>query len=118
MVTFVKNLFTSDFMPHGHCYLWQADIVWLNVISDVLITLAYYSIPITLAYFVRKRRDLPYPWMFLLFGGFIVACGTTHLMEVWTVWHGTYRLAGIIKAITAVLSIGTAILLVRLMPEA
>ncbi len=118
MWDFFRNLFTNDYMPHGHCYFWSADIVWLNVISDALITLAYYSIPLTLLYFVRKRRDLPYPWLFLMFGGFIVACGTTHLMEIWTVWHGTYRLAGVIKSITAALSVTTAIVLVKLAPAA
>src|SRR6266403_6129097 len=95
---FFKNLFSSgDFMPHGYCYMWDRGLVWLHLTSDVLIALAYFSIPITLVYFVRKRRDLPFNWMFLLFGLFIVGCGTTHAMEVWTVWHGTYRLAGIIK---------------------
>jgi hypothetical protein len=69
--------------------------------SDALIAIAYYSIPITLVYFVRKRDDLPFNWIFLLFGAFIVACGTTHIMEIWTLWHPTYWLSGFIKAITA-----------------
>src|SRR5271157_735534 len=56
--------------------------------------------------------------MFLLFGVFIFSCGTTHLMEVWTLWHGTYRLAGVIKAITAVASVATAALFIQLVPEA
>jgi signal transduction histidine kinase len=99
-------------------YLWKPEIVWLYVVSDVLITLAYYSIPATLVYFVRKRPDLPFNWMFLMFGAFILGCGTTHLMEVWTLWHGTYRLSGLIKLITAALSVGTAVALVRLIPRA
>lgn len=118
MQEFFSKLFTSDFMPHGHCYFWTPAVVWLNVTSDALITLSYYSIPLTLLYFVRKRRDVPYRWMFLMFGGFIVACGTTHLMEVWTVWHGTYRLSGCIKALTALLSISTALALVKVVPAA
>jgi two-component system cell cycle sensor histidine kinase/response regulator CckA len=118
MMEFLKDLFTSDFMGHGYCYLWKPEIVWLHVVSDVLITLAYYSIPVTLVYFVCKRRDLPFNWMFLMFGAFILGCGTTHVMEVWTIWHGTYRLTGIIKLITAGLSVGTAIALVPLIPQA
>ncbi|HEV2200838.1 MAG TPA: PAS domain S-box protein [Bryobacteraceae bacterium] len=118
MLEFLGNLFASDFMGHGFCYLWRPEIVWLHVGSDGLITLAYYSIPITLVYFVRKRRDLPFSWMFLLFGAFILGCGTTHAMEVWTIWHGTYRLAGIIKLITAVLSVGTAVAVIPLIPKA
>lgn len=118
MLDFLRNLFTSDFMGHGYCYLWRPEIVWLHVGSDILITLAYYSIPISLVYFVRKRRDLPFHWMFIMFGAFILGCGTTHIMEVWTIWHGTYRLAGIVKLITAGLSVSTAVALVPLMPKA
>jgi signal transduction histidine kinase len=118
MLEFIKNLFASDFMAHGHCYFWRPEIVWLHVASDSLIALAYYSIPIALIYFVRKRRDLPFHWMFLMFGAFILSCGTTHAMEVWTIWNGTYRIAGVLKAITAGLSLGTAAALVPLMPQA
>ncbi len=118
MIDFVNRLFASDFMPHGVCFLWNPEIVWLHAISDVVITVSYYLIPILLVYFVRKRADLPFHWMFLMFGLFIFGCGTTHLMEVWTLWHGTYRLAGVIKAITAAASVVTAVLLVRLLPDA
>src|SRR5439155_15052927 len=118
MMEFLKKIFDSDLMPHGHCYLWRPEIVWLHVVSDVVIALAYYLIPVALVYLVRSRRDLPFNWMFLMFGLFILGCGTTHLMEVWTVWHGTYRLAGIVKAVTAVASLATAALLVPLVPRA
>jgi PAS domain S-box-containing protein len=118
MLEFLTKLFSSDFMGHGYCYLWQPGIVWLHAISDTMIALSYYVIPFALVYFVRKRRDLPFHWMFLMFGIFIFGCGTTHLMEVWTVWHGTYRLAGLIKAITAASSVATAALFVHLLPEA
>ena len=119
MPEFLKNLFASGpFIPHGHCYLWKPDLVWLHIISDSLIALAYYSIPLALVYFVRKRQDLPFNWIFLLFGTFIVACGTTHLMEVWTLWYPTYWLSGTIKAITATVSVYTALELVPLVPKA
>ena len=119
MMEFLNNFFsTSQFIPHGHCYLWKPGLVWLHLVSDVLIGLAYYSIPVMLVYFVRKRRDVPFGWMFLMFGTFIIACGTTHLMDVWTLWHPTYWLSGLIKAITAFVSVLTAIELVRLIPQA
>jgi PAS domain S-box-containing protein len=105
-------------MPHGYCYLWQPGLVRLHVLSDSLIALAYFSIPVMLIVFIRKRRDLPFDWMFVCFGAFILACGTTHAMEVWNIWHGAYWLAGIIKAITAVASLATAVLLVKLLPQA
>lgn len=104
----------GEFMPHGNCYLWNPGLVWLHVISDTLIAAAYFTIPFTLLWLVRKRRDLPFGWMFGLFGTFIVACGTTHVMEVWNLWHAEYWLAGVLKAVTAVASVATAILLARL----
>src|SRR6266567_7520367 len=118
MKEFLEKLFSSDFMPHGYCYLWNPGLVRLHVVSDALIALAYFSIPATLIYFIRKRRDLPFNWMFVSFGIFILACGATHTMEVWTLWHGTYWLSGAIKAITAMASVPTAILLVQLVPRA
>lgn len=105
-------------MPHGHCFLWQPGLIWLHVTSDSLIALAYYSIPLTLLYFVKKRKGLAVNGLIVGFGAFIVACGTTHLMSVWDLWHGTYRLEGLIKAITAGLSVATAIACVRLIPAA
>jgi len=119
MLDFIQKFFSSDgFMPHGHCYLWTPGIVWLHVVSDALIALAYYSIPITLVWFVRRRRDLDFRWMFVCFAVFILACGTSHLTEIWNVWHGNYWLSGAVKAVTAAASIVTAILLTRLMPHA
>ncbi len=107
-----------SFIPHGHCYLWQPGLVWLHILSDSLIALSYYSIPLTLLYFVRKREDLPFNWIFQLFGAFIIACGTTHLMEIWTLWHPIYWVSGALKAITAMISVYTAAMLVPLVPKA
>src|SRR3984957_16965018 len=118
MTEFLRNLFSSDFMGHGFCYRWNPEIVWLHAVSDGLITLAYAFIPLALVYFVRKRRDLPFHWIFFMFGVFIFGCGTTHAMEIWTLWHGTYRLAGVIKAITAAASLATAAALVPMIPRA
>lgn len=106
------------FIPHGHCYLWKPGLVGLHVVSDALTALAYYSIPLTLTYFVAKRRDVPFNWIFLLFGAFIVSCGTTHILEIWTLWHPNYWLSGFIKAFTAIVSIYTASELVSLLPQA
>ena len=117
MLEFLKNIFASDFLPHGHCYFWKPELVWLHVTSDSLIMLAYYSIPLTLLYLVRKRQDLAFHWMFLMFGAFIFACGTTHLMDVWTLWIPMYRLQGVIKLVTAALSVATALMLVPLIPK-
>jgi PAS domain S-box-containing protein len=108
----------SGFMPHGMCYLWQPGILALHVVSDSFIAVAYATIPFTLLYFVRKRRDLQFNWMFVCFAIFIVACGTTHVMEIVTIWEPVYWLSGSIKAITALASVPTAFLLVKLIPDA
>lgn len=114
-----SNLFGSgSFIPHGHCYLWNSGLVWLHVASDAIIAIAYYSIPLTLLYFVRKREDLPFHQMFLLFSVFIIFCGTTHLAEIWTLWFPTYWLSGGLKAGTALISAFTALELVPLVPQA
>ncbi len=118
MLDFFRRLFfSSDFMPHGHCYLWRPEILWLHVISDGLIALAYFSIPVALFYFVRQRRSMAFDWMFVMFGLFICACGTTHVLDVVTVWRPVYRLAGLAKAFTAVASLMTAVALWKLVPR-
>ena len=106
-----------DFMPHGYCYSWDPTTLWLNVISDSLIGASYYCIPITLIFLIRKNRRLlsnPLTWMF---AAFILACGTTHLMEVWNVWHADYVLAGFLNAFTGIASAATAVLLIMLVPK-
>jgi PAS domain S-box-containing protein len=119
MIDSLAQFFSSDgFMPHGMCYLWRPGVLSLHVASDALITLAYASIPFTLVYFVRKRKDLEFSWIFVCFAIFIIACGTTHAMEIWVIWHPNYWLSGGIKAITAFASVPTAVLLVKLIPNA
>jgi PAS domain S-box-containing protein len=105
-------------MPHGMCYLWRPSVLTLHVVSDALIALAYFSIPFTLIYFVRKRRDLRFGWVVVSFAAFIIACGASHFMEIWTIWHPTYWLSGTVKAVTALASVPTAILLVKMVPAA
>ena len=117
MIEFMTRLFSSDFMPHGHCYLWKPSILWLHVLSDVFIAVSYFSIPIALLMIVRWRKDIGYHWIMLLFAAFICACGATHLLSVWTTWYGTYRIEGVVKAFTAVISFLTATLLWKSMPE-
>ncbi|MBC1238307.1 ATP-binding protein [Nostoc sp. 2RC] len=119
MLTFLSYAFNSDgFIPHGHCYLWKTGLVWLHIISDATIAFAYYSIPFLLIYFILKRQDVPFNGVFVLFGAFIIACGTGHLMDIWTLWHPDYWISGSLKAVTAIISIYTAFALISLMPQA
>jgi signal transduction histidine kinase len=120
----------GQYMPHGMCYLWEPELLWLHVISDVATGVAYYAIPPTLLVLVvRARRQvpegaeyaargLPHEWMFLAFGLFIVACGSTHFLAAWNVWNANYWVSGGVKGLTAVASIATAIALPPLIPRA
>ncbi|HEY9837519.1 MAG TPA: PAS domain S-box protein, partial [Vampirovibrionales bacterium] len=114
----LSPLLTANFIPHGHCYLWNPVLVWLHVGSDLAIALAYFSIMAMLIYFVRQRADLPFSKIFLLFAAFIISCGFTHLMEVWTLWHPDYWVSGSIKALTAGISLVTALEMVPTLPAA
>ena len=109
---------TEGFMPHGYCLMWRPAVFWLNLISDAVIALSYYSIPFVLLYFAMRRRDLVFRWMFVMFGIFILGCGTTHVMGIWTLWYPDYAVDGLVKALTALVSIATAIMLWPLMPQA
>ena len=113
----LKVLYPLAYIPHGHCYLWQTPLVGLHLVSDALIALAYFSIPAMLIYFVRKRGDIPFSKVFVLFGAFIVLCGTGHLLDIWTLWHPDYWVSGIERAFTALVSCYTALQLVELLPQ-
>ena len=109
----------DDFLPHAVCYLWDRSLLAVHAVSDFLIGAAYVAISATLAYLVyRARREIPFHSIVLAFGAFIVACGATHFMELWTLWEPRYWLAGGVKVITAVASVATALALPPLIPKA
>jgi PAS domain S-box-containing protein len=109
-------MFGSVGLPHGVCFLWDPGLLWLHVVSDSLIALAYFLIPVALVRIVRKRSDLRFNAVFLCFAAFIVACGTTHVLDVVTLWHPIYWVSGTAKAATAAISIATLLVLVRITP--
>jgi len=99
-------------MPHGSCYLWDVTLVRLHFISDLAIGIAYVAIWLTLIYLMHCGKvDIPFSWLFVCFGTFIVACGATHFMEVWTLWTPVYWLSGGVKVVTAGMSVIAALLL-------
>ena len=107
----------GSLLPHGYCFTWNPALLWTHVISDSLISAAYVTIPFALLYLVRRRTDIPFDWIVMLFAIFIVSCGATHAIEVWTVWHPDYWLSAVVKVITAIASLLTAGVLVMLMPR-
>lgn len=114
----LERWFAGSFMPHGHCYLWSPAMVWLQVLSNLTIALAYVAISAALAVILRRIRDIPFSRMYAAFGVFIVTCGVTHFIDVATIWHPIYWLDGGVRAVTALASAGTAIMLVPLVPKA
>jgi len=115
---FFEKLLSVDFMPHAHCFFGRSSVLWLHAVSDVLIFGAYFAIPFVLLYFARRRKDLPFTPVFYLFGAFIFCCGLTHLLSLITLWYPVYRLEGVAKAVTAIVSLATTLFLFPLVPKA
>jgi two-component sensor histidine kinase len=114
----LRGLLKTDFLPHLFCYLRNPALIWTHVISDALIGFAYFAISVTLAYLIyRTRRDIPFHWMVLAFGLFIIACGGTHFMEVVTVWVPLYVFSAVVKVFTALASVTTAVVLPFTVPR-
>jgi len=109
---------TSGFMPHGYCISWRPSLLWQFVIADALTAASYYSIPAALVVFVRRRRDMSFSWVALMFSAFIFACGTTHLIGVVTLWYPIYWVDAGARTVTAIVSVITAVMLWILLPKA
>src|SRR5258708_15142264 len=119
MWNFLADILNADTLsPHGICLLWRPELVWLHLVSDAVIGLAYFSIPLALAAFASKRKDVEFGWVLWAFAVFIVSCGTTHFLSIWTLFVPDYGVEGLVKAFTAVVSLATAIALWPLLPKA
>lgn len=117
MRDFLDLVFSDQFMPHGYCFLWRPELVWLHAIADVVIALAYFSIPLTIILLLkRKQTKIPFSWVFWMFAVFIFLCGTTHIIELISIWRPAYYLEGLIKVLTAAASLATAIVMFPLIP--
>ncbi|MDZ4374085.1 MAG: sensor histidine kinase [Phenylobacterium sp.] len=109
---------TQALSPHGICLLWRPELIWTHAISDLLIGLAYFSIPLVLGVFLYRRRDVKFSWAVWMFVAFILLCGVTHFMMIWTLWQPDYGVEALIKAATATVSVVTAVALWPLLPKA
>lgn len=112
------NATTNGFMPHGYCLRWDGPLLFVLILGNIGIALAYFLIPLALRHFVGKRKDLPYPHMFKLFAAFILTCGLTHLVKVWTLYQPVYWVEALLDLWTAIISMLTATLLFPLIPKA
>jgi len=119
MSDFLDQLFSSGgFIPHGYCLAWDGPLLWTLVVSNLLIGLAYYSIPLAIWWFLRSQQKIQFNWIFVMFGLFIMACGTTHILDVINIWTPVYRLDALVLIVTAAVSVATAVLLWPMIPEA
>src|SRR4051812_22510442 len=122
VLDFFRHLFDTEGFPArwtcGRAWSENEGLGWLHILSDLGVWAAYFAIPCILGYFVLRRRDVPFRAIFWLFGAFILACGTTHLMEAIIFWWPVYRLAGVIKLLTALVSWATIVALVPVVPRA
>ena len=118
MNEWLQQFANPNFMPHGHCYLWRPDILWTHVISDAVIGIAYYVIPIVFGLLIMKRKGvLPHKDLFALFTAFIFFCGTTHFVQIYITWYPMYEYQGWLKVLTAFTSILTALVLAPKLPQ-
>ncbi len=113
-----RLLDTSLLAPHGFCFLWRPELLWTHVVADAVIGVSYMTIPIALMVIILRRRDIPFSWVVWCFATFILACGMTHFMMIWTLWRPYYGVEALVKVVTAVASIVTAVLLWRMIPLA
>ncbi len=119
MIEFLRRLFdTTDFPARWHCGRWTEGHGWLHILSDVAIFGAYMAIPVVIGTFLRRRPDVPFPRILLLFAAFIGFCGVTHITEAVIFWAPVYRFAGVMKLSTAIVSWATVVALVRVTPTA
>lgn len=111
------SLDSTAFLPHRTCLILREDLIWLHVTADALIALAYFAIPLILLYFDVHRKERFYSWVLVLFASFILLCGLTHVMGIWTMWYPDYYIEGILKMVTAIVSIATALTLLPEIPK-
>lgn len=111
------NILETEFMPHGFCFLWRPELVWLHAIADLVIALAYFAIPLTIFIIMhKKKKEIPFAWVFGMFATFILFCGITHIIELIAIWRPIYYIEGLIKVFTAAISLATAIIMFPLIP--
>ncbi len=109
----------TNFMPHGYCLTWSPELLWLHVGSDALMVLSYLIYPLGITYFVWKRKDMPYRWLWLgFFIAFIVTCASTHFMNIVTIWYPVYWVQGWIKLVSSLVAAATAIAIWWVIPRA
>ncbi len=92
-------------------------LMMVMAIANGLIAISYASIPIFLIIFIRKRKDIPFTWIIVLFGLFILACGATHVVHIIGLWWAVDWWQATVDTLCAVISIATAIVVWPMLPK-
>lgn len=112
----LDTIFDSSYMPHGFCLQWRKDLLFMVLLGNALTVIAYSLIPVALVHLVKKRKDLKFNGIFLLFAAFIAFCGVSHALEIVNIWYGYYFLQGVAQLLTGLASVLTAFTLWKLIP--
>src|SRR5688500_7559172 len=108
---------TESFIPYGESFSWDPPLLWMHALADLTIAVAFFTIPIVLFRIAYRRRDLAFRWLVVCFGLFIIASGIAHVCRAVNVWQTAFWLEACVKAIAAILSIPTAVLWWRSLPD-
>lgn len=112
-----ETIFSNQFMPHGFCFLWRPELVWLHALADLITALAYFAIPLTIFIILQKnKRHIPFRWVFGMLATFIFFGGLTSVLELISIWQPIYYLEGLVKVFTAAISFATALMMFPLIP--
>lgn len=117
---FFTNLFDTSLWPkRWNCGTWSPLHGWIYIISDLLIWLSYFAIPVLLGFFVYKKQveNIPFKTVLVLFIVFILACGFTHLMDAAIFWWPAYKLSAVLRMGTAIVSLVTVVSLIKVIPD-
>ncbi len=117
---FFSGLFATDQWPaRWKCGNWSDFHGWLYIVSDLMIWLAYFLIPIIIIdYFIKKRGALKFQNVYFLFAAFILLCGSTHFLDALMFWTPVYRVSALVRFITGIVSLLTVFYLIKVLPDA
>jgi signal transduction histidine kinase/CheY-like chemotaxis protein len=110
----------STLTPHGACLAWKPELIWLNAVSDAMLSVAFFVTAFVLAFFVwRRRRDVMVMFrvVFWAFAIFVAACGVTRLLSILTLWVPAYGIEALTKGFLALISAGITAGMVLLLPR-
>jgi signal transduction histidine kinase len=108
----------STLVPHGGCLLWKPELIWLNAVSDAMVSGAFFAAAVVLALFLWRRwHDVMFRGVFWVFAIFMTMCGVTRLLSILTLWVPAYDIEGLAKGLLALISVGVAAALLLMLPQ-